>query len=151
MEIQASRSPKFSIRISILEVNGITYRTPTWSQLLDVVRRALQEGSTSATEAVRVVQALQGHLNKASYATVDGDSEALQTLNQFKALYSTVHNSKGFTQSAPPRVMSSVSFHCEAAMAALSQYGCKVNERPGNGAEDADLKRLRKICEVLNI
>ena len=40
LEIQASHSPKFSIKISVLEVNPITYRVPTWSELLDVVRHA---------------------------------------------------------------------------------------------------------------
>ena len=140
MEIQASLSPELSIQISVLKVNPITYRMPTWSQLLGVARRALQQGSTSATEVERVVETLQGHLDMASYTTLDPDSEAFRTLNQFKTLYS-----KGPTQSTPLGV---ISFHCEAAMAALSQYGLKVKERCGSGSEDADSVRLRKICKV---
>jgi hypothetical protein len=140
LEIQASLSQKMSIQISVIDVNPITYRMPTWSELLDVARRALQQGSTSTTEVERVVETLQGHLDMASYTTLDPDSEAFRTLNQFKTLYS-----KGPTHSTLPGV---ISFHCEAAMAALSQFGCKVKERPGNGSEDVDSVRLRKICKV---
>lgn len=140
MEIQAIHSPMLSVEISVLEVNSIMYRMPSWAQLQDAVRRALQEGSASAAEIARVDQALQGRLKTASCTTLDRDSAASRTLNQFKTLHSTTH--------APAGILS-VSFHCEAAMAALSQYGCKVEEWPWNGYEDA--LRLRKICKVLNV
>lgn len=109
----------------------------------------LQEGSTSATEIVHIVQALQRHVNMASYTALDHDSEAFWTLNTFKALCSAaVHNLKGPSQGMPPGV---ISFHCEAAMAALSQYGCKVKESPPYGSEDADQELLHKICKVVNV
>jgi hypothetical protein len=130
LESQADLSPKFPVKISVLEVNPITYRMPTWSELLDVARCALQEGSTNATKIVHVVQALQGHVNS---------SYIFQTLDQLK----------GTTHGAPPCVV--ISFHCEATMAALSQYGCKVKEWPQKGYEDAHLERLRQICKVVNL
>ena len=143
LEIQAIQSPNFSLEISVLEVNSITYRMPSWGELLDTVSRALQEGSAGAAEIALVVQALQDHLKTMSPTTLDRNSEAFRTLNQFKTLHLTTH--------APWGEISSASFHCEAAMAALSQYSCKFKEWPRNGSDDADSGQLREICKVLNI
>jgi hypothetical protein len=149
-----SQLPGVPVQISVLQVNCMAYKMPTWALLLAAVERSLPASTTDKEEdeQVQIIQTLKDRLAKPSN-TLEG--EAFNTVNQFRVIYFHAQDpvpSDARHIKKPGGFIYSIGYHAEAVTAVLSRYHFKVNKWPGNGsAEDADSAEFGQICEVSSI
>jgi hypothetical protein len=145
LEIVVVDSPN-DVEISILEVNRVLYKMPSWDQLLDVLNLSLQEGAAEEGEKVRIIKAIKGRLD--THLDTELQGEAFKVYNQFKILLAAVEPTAKKQLKQPGGVLSSINFHAEALTAAFSLYPDKVQEWAQSSSEDAESEHVRKMCEV---
>ena len=132
------------LEISVLEVERISYKMPTWELLEIALRSALQAGSVNADEITVIIKNIHGHL-KATLNPALGKGEASYIIHQFKNLLANAGPVKKKRPKQMGKVLSSLCFHTEALMTAFSLYPDKIREWHGH---DAEWAQVQSICKV---
>lgn len=138
--MQASQLLDISVEITVLEVKRVTCKMPTRLILLGVLEQALQ-GTPDSPEMATIVPIVRDLLVPREDRL---EGEAFKTINQFWMICA-YHHPVPFPVRVRGPFISSICYHCEAVIAALCHYGCKLREWPGS---DTDLEPLQAIYQV---
>ena len=122
LEKQAARLPDISPEISVIEANRMAFRMPSWPDIFKVLIEALQGQSTPVQEQNNILEILRNRIMRPPRGI---EGEGLKTICQIRRLYFNRHPLTWDVQKIklPEDLLHSMTYHCEAVMAALSEYG----------------------------